>query len=193
MRARVRRVLSVSHRDLFRPGPANVRVAIFLYGFIGVMLSLWLFIWCAVSCRREVEREVSLSSGQSVPVVLLHHGSDASWVEYITKTGGEPEAVRVEVARLLEALRSSPDFPSGPRRMEFHAMRLNLRIWGWYGPFPDLRCCTKTVVMIDRDGEEERLFETFAYDSRPRRMRVTLHGPYNIAFERSWPSSSGSI
>jgi hypothetical protein len=162
VRSRVGRLLSVSPRDLFRPGLANLRVAIFLYGIIGVMLSLWLYVWCVVTCPKEVLEQVSLSSGERVSLLYLHHSGESSWIEYVTNTDGELEAVRAEIRDLLAALHMSPDFPQDSRRLEFHAMRVNLRIWGWYGPFPEVRCCSRTVVVIGPDGRVEQIWEIFA-------------------------------
>ena len=160
MASRFRRAVSVSYGDLFRPGPANTRVALYLFLVVGVMLSLWLYVWCVISCPRQVAYEVPLVSGESISVIYVDDDANTPWIEYVTNTDGTSEAVREEVKELLHALQASSRLSSNPKKLEFQAWRVDLRIWSWVGPLPDVRCCTRTIVLLDMENGEVHVVET---------------------------------
>ena len=176
MDSRLLRTLSVSYSDLLRPGPANTRVAVFLYLVVGVVLSLWLYVLCVTSCPREVQREVSLPSGPPISILYIDDDIRHPWIEYVTNTNGEPAAVRNEARKLLEALQADSLVSAEWETLDFEAWHIQIGIRTWYGPLPDVRCCMRTMVRLDRATGEETIVQHYAYRSNTRANPLLFRG-----------------
>ena len=162
-----RRVLSCSYAHLFSPGVANARLLIFLYVSITLFATLPPYLYCVAMSSLEPLESVELRSGQSFEILgmsrqqvgIISVSRQEYWfhmdVEYRSHTNGELDAAERETLMLLNALEERSAVPHDTEYITFKAWYKAIEFPAFLGFNGDCSCRYETIVIYERDENEQ--------------------------------------
>jgi hypothetical protein len=152
-RSPLRRFFSVSYVDMFRTGPANLRLVLLLGACVGLFLALYVFIYCVTTCSFDSVRYETLPSGQRLAILDMEL-VDSKWVRYITNSDGSRAPLEEEALSLVRALEARALVGPDVVEVDMEPVHVGFR-WRLYGRVAWFSCCTELFVELKREGLRE--------------------------------------